>query len=121
MRFLMLAFALTLCGLIVAAIAALIAARIMEGRTTGLGHLAAVIGSMVVGYPVGVSTGVVATRYLAHWRGSVVRGILGAVLGAVFVIVAAEPLQLNVETDLLLLTYAACITIFATVGLMSRT
>jgi len=92
----------------------------MEGRTTGIGDIVAVVVSMLAGFPLGVCAGLVALRRVLHWPGNLVRGIIGAVLGAVFVMLAAEPLRLNADTDLLLVTYALCITVFATAGFVSR-
>jgi len=110
---------LILCGAAVAT-AALVSARVMEGRATGIGDLVAVIVSMLVGYSVGVCAGGVTLRRLLRWDGSDARGAIGAVLGAVLVMVAAEPLRLNAESDVLLVTYALCIAVFAAVGFQSR-
>jgi len=92
----------------------------MEGRTTGIGDIVAVVVSMLAGLPLGACAGVVVLRRVFRWPGGLVRGVVGAFLGAVFVMLAAEPLRLNADTDLLLVTYALCITVFATVGFVSR-
>jgi len=76
--------------------------------------------SMLVGFPLCVCAGLVVLRRVLRWSGSLVRGIAGAVIGALFVMLAAEPLRLNANSELLLATYALCITVFATVGYTSR-
>ena len=101
-------------------LSALIAAQIMKGRTTGIGDLVAVIVSVLIGFPVGVSAGLAVLKHVLRWPGSLLRGVVGAVLGALFVMLAAEPLRLNAESELLLLTYALCIVVFAVVGFVSR-
>lgn len=108
------------CGVAVAAAGALVAARIMEGRTTGIGDIVAVVVTMLAGFPLGVCVGMAVLRRVVRWPGNLVRGIVGAFLGAVFVMLAAEPLRLNADTELLLVTYALCIAVFATVGFVSR-
>jgi hypothetical protein len=119
-RFMAVVAACGVCGVAVAAGGALVAARIMEGRTTGIGDIVAVVVSLLAGFPLGVCAGLVVLRRVARWPGNLARGIVGAFLGAVFVMLAAEPLRLNADTNLLLVTYALCITVFATVGFVSR-
>lgn len=113
-------FVTAVCGVAMAALGALLAARIMEGRTTGIGDIVAVVVSMLAGFPLGVCVGMAVLRRVVRWPGNLARGIVGAFLGSVFVMLAAEPLRLNANTELLLVTYALCITVFATVGFVSR-
>ncbi len=113
-------FVTAVCGVAMAALGALLAARIMEGRTTGIGDIVAVVVSMLTGFPLGVCVGMAMLKGVVRWPGNLARGIVGAFLGAVFVMLAAEPLRLNANTELLLVTYALCITVFATVGFVSR-
>ncbi len=120
LRYLAVWCVITACGAALAALGAFLAARIMEGRTTGIGDIVAVVVSMLAGLPLGACAGVVVLRRVFRWPGGLVRGVVGAFLGAVFVMLAAEPLRLNADTDLLLVTYALCITVFATVGFVSR-
>jgi len=120
LRFLSVWFVTVVCGAAVAAGGALLAARIMEGTTTGIGDIVAVVVSLLVGFPLGACAGIAVLRRALRWPGSLVRGVVGAVLGAMFVVLAAEPLRLNADTDFLLLTYTLCVTVFATFGYMAR-
>ena len=97
-----------LAGLALGGAAGLIGARMFAGASAGWGDLIAAIIGAIIGYTVGVSLGVyligrwlngragIATRRRAYWL-----ALLGSVLGAALVLLAAEPLQLNSNTAVL--------------------
>ncbi len=108
------------CGTGFSALAALVAAQLIQGRGNGFGDLIAVLAAMLLAFPAGVSVGVVVSARLARWPGRILPGVIGTVLGAVFVVASAEPLRLNTQSELLFLTYALCISVFAAVGFTAR-
>ena len=91
-----------LFGIALGGLAGLIGARLFAGVSDGWGDLIAAIIGAIIGYTVGVSLGVyligrwlngragIATRRRAYWL-----ALLGSVLGAALVLLAAEPLHLN--------------------------
>jgi len=111
-----LALGIGLVGAGVAALAALVAARAMEGRTTGFGGIVAVLASLLIGYPAGTCIGILLAKRVFHQRGSLWLGFGGVVVGAVLTMIMAEPLQLNVNTSLLMATYACSVAILGAVG-----
>lgn len=105
-----------MCGALVAAASSLVAAHFMKGRAGGFGDLAALVLGLTLGYLGGVGLGVVLARRVLRQDGSTAGGMVGAVLGALFVLLTAEPLRLNAESGVLLVTYALCVAVFAAVG-----
>ena len=97
-----------LFGLALDGAAGLIGARLFAGASDGWGDLIAAIIGAIIGYTVGVSLGVyligrwlngragIATRRRVYWL-----ALLGSVLGAALVLLAAEPLHLNSNTAVL--------------------
>lgn len=86
----------------------LLGARVFAGANGGWGDLIAAILGAMIGYTIGVSLGVdlvgrwlnrragFSTRRSAYWL-----ALLGSVLGAALVLLAAEPLRLNQNTAVL--------------------
>jgi len=111
-----LALGIGLVGAGIAALTALVAAKAMEGRTTGFGGIVAVLSSLLIGYPAGTCIGILLARRVFHQAGSLWLGFGGVVLGAVLTMVLAEPLQLNLNTGLLMTTYACSVAILGSVG-----
>jgi hypothetical protein len=110
-----------LVGLALGGAAGLIGARLFAGTSDGWGDLiAAIIGAMI-GYTTGVSLGVYVIGKWLGWRGGYWRALLGGVIGAVLVLLAAEPLHLNQNTAVLQIFLIALPPIGATLGFnMSR-
>ena len=116
MKVAVLALGIGLVGAGVAALAALVAARAMEGRTTGFGGIVAVLSSLLIGYPAGTCIGLLLARRVFRQRGSLWLGFGGVVVGAVLTMVMAEPLHLNLNTGLLIATYACSAAILGSLG-----
>jgi hypothetical protein len=106
-----------LFGLALGGGAGLVGARLFAGASSGWGDLiAAVIGAMI-GYTIGVSIGV---YLIGRWLGSrsgYWRALLGGIIGAALVLLAAEPLHLNQNTAVLQTFLIALPPIAATLGL----
>jgi hypothetical protein len=111
----------TLFGLALGGAAGLIGARLFAGASGGWGDLiAAIIGAMI-GYTIGVSLGVYVIGKRLGGRGGYWRALLGGVIGALLVLLAAEPLHLNQNTAVLQIFLIALPPIGATLGFnMSR-
>ncbi|MEO7910247.1 MAG: hypothetical protein ABIV47_11410 [Roseiflexaceae bacterium] len=90
-----------LCGIVLGGAAGLIGARLFAGASDGWSDLIAALGGTIIGYTVGVSLGVYVIGRRLLGRGSYWRTLLGALIGAVLVLLAAEPLHLNQSTALL--------------------
>lgn len=115
-----LALEIGLVGAGIAALAAFVAAKAMEGRATMIGDIVAVTLSLLFGYPAGACIGLIFARRFLRQRGSLVLGVGGVVIGAVLTMVLAEPLHLNVNTSLLMTTYACSVAILGSVGYRFR-
>ena len=109
-----------LFGVALGGAAGLISARLFAGASDGWGDLiAAIIGAMI-GYTIGVSLGVYLIGNQLGGRGGYWRALLGGVIGAVLVLLAAEPLHLNQNTAVLQTFLIALPPIGATLGFNMR-
>lgn len=109
-----------LFGVALGGAAGLISARLFAGASDGWGDLiAAIIGAMI-GYTIGVSLGVYVIGNQLGGRGGYWRALLGGVIGAVLVLLAAEPLRLNQNTAVLQTFLIALPPIGATLGFNMR-
>ena len=110
------ALVMALVGAGIAALAALVAAQMMKGRTTGIGDIVAVVLSLMFGYPAGACIGLLLARRFLRQQGSLLFGIGGAIIGAVLTMVMAEPLHLNLESGVMIATYVCNVAILGAVG-----
>jgi hypothetical protein len=93
--------AIAIIGIIFGFLAALIGSQILGDEVGGFGGLVGALAGMVIGYPIGVVIGIFFINKVLHYRGSILMGIIGAVLGGVLPVALAEPLGLNNNPDLL--------------------
>jgi len=84
-----------LCGLALGGTLGLIGARLFANASNGWGDLIAAIVGAMIGYTIGVSIGVYAIGRRVGSGGRYWRALLGSVMGAALVLLAAEPLHLN--------------------------
>jgi hypothetical protein len=84
-----------LFGVALGGAAGLIGARLFAGASSGWGDLIAAIVGAMIGYTIGVSLGVYVIGRRLGGRNAYWRVLLGSVLGAGLVLLAAEPLHLN--------------------------
>jgi len=97
-------------------IAALIGVLIMQGRLFGFGGLAGALGGIIIGYPVGVIIGIVVIKRVFHYQGSIWLGIVGVVLGGAITIGLAEPLNLNLNPNVLFTVFFLLVPVLCTAG-----
>jgi hypothetical protein len=88
-------------GFVVAVPGLLIGARV-GNSFGGFGDLVGAIAGMIFGYPLGVALGVLVFSRVFKFPGSPWLGALGAVLGMAVVLILAEPLNLNNNSNLML-------------------
>jgi hypothetical protein len=75
---------------------------------------------MVLGYPLGVVLGIWVYSRVFRYPGSIWLGLLGAVGGIVLVFGLAEPLNLNVNSDVMLGSYFIFTALLATWGFHAK-
>jgi hypothetical protein len=90
-----------LVGIALGLLAAVIGIAIQSGEGD-FKTLAAGLGGMVVGYPIGVILGILLINKFLHYRGSLLFGASGSLLGAVFNYARVEYLNLDLSLNLLL-------------------
>ena len=90
-----------LVGFVFGLIAAFIGASIFQGDSGGFGSPVGALAGMIIGYPIGVMIGIFVISKLLRYRGSLLLGVVGSILGVVIPIGLAELLDLNANPDLL--------------------
>ena len=93
--------AIAIIGAIFGFLAALIGAQLLQDGADGFGGLVGALAGMVIGYPIGVAIGILIINKLIRYRGSLLFGAIGSIIGVVFIIGLAEPLGINNNPDLL--------------------
>ena len=111
---------LGIIGIAFGLIGVLIGGKVLGGNSVGFASLGLAIGGIIVGYPTGIIVGIVLIRKVLHQRGSLLLGFLGSVIGVVVIMVLAEPLHLNSNTNLLLGTFLVIVPVFCLVGFYLR-
>ncbi len=84
--------------------------------SVGFGALGLAIGGVIIGYPTGIIVGIIAIKKFLHQRGSLLFAILGSIIGAVIVMLLAEPLNLNSNTNLLFGVFFLSVPVFCLAG-----
>jgi len=108
--------AIAIIGVIFGFLAALIGSQILGDGGGGFGGLVGALAGMVIGYPIGVVIGIFFINKVLHYRGSILMGIIGAVLGGVLPVALAELLGLNNNTDLLWALILLLPSLFGAIG-----
>jgi hypothetical protein len=93
--------AIAIIGAIFGFLAALIGAQLLQDGAAGFGGLVGALAGMVIGYPTGVAIGIFLINKVIRYRGSLLFGAIGSIIGVVFTIGLAEPLGINNNPDLL--------------------
>ena len=93
--------AIAIIGAIFGFLAALIGAQLLQDGAAGFGGLVGALAGMVIGYPIGVAIGILLINKLIRYRGSLLFGAIGSIIGVVFIIGLAKPLGINNNPDLL--------------------
>ncbi|MFC1871658.1 hypothetical protein ACFLYF_04585 [Chloroflexota bacterium] len=115
-KFVLMIFGLGAIGIAFGVIGALIGGRVLGADSVGFGALGLAIGGIIIGYPAGIIVGIVLIRKALHQQGSLLIGIVGSIIGAVVVMVLAEPLHLNSNTNLLFGTFLVIVPVFCLIG-----
>ena len=119
-KFIKITLGTAIAGILLGVIAVLAIALVMKGEFVGFGALGLALGGILVGYPVGVITGIVLAKKVFHCRGSLPLGILGSVLGAVITVAAAEPLNLNATAGILFTVFFVSVPVLCTFGFLLK-
>ena len=120
LKYILMTLGLGIIGIAFGAIGAFIGGRLLGANSVGFGALGLAIEGIIVGYPAGIIVGIVLIRKVLHQKGSLLLGIVGSIIGAVIVMVLAEPLHLNSNTNLLFGTFLVIIPIFCLIGFYLR-
>jgi hypothetical protein len=108
------------CGIVIGFTGAFIGARLMQDELFGFGSLAGSAAGMMIGYPIGVIAGLILVNRLLHYKGSLVLGALGSALGAGLTVGLAEPLHINLDPNILFITFFLMVPVLATTGYIMR-
>jgi hypothetical protein len=103
-------------GFIFGLIGAFIGAAMFRGELFGFGDLAGALAGIIIGYPIGVIAGIFLVSRVARYRGSVVLGFTGSILGGVLTMGLAEPLNLNINANLLFALFFIAPPLLGTIG-----
>lgn len=115
-RFIAQAIGVGIVGIIVGIACTLAGAFIMKGELSGFGGLAGALMGFIIGYPLGVIIGIVLINKVLHYRGSLLLGVIGSILGAFLTIGLAEPLHLNLNSNILFGTFFLSVPLLGVIG-----
>ena len=105
-----------LIGMVFSVIAALLLGNLMKEEGAGFGALIGGMLGFVVGYPIGVMAGILVFKKLLKRPGSLLFGFIGCILGVVLTIGLAEPLNLNIDPNLLFAFFFLLVPAMGTIG-----
>ena len=106
---------IALVGFALGLLAAVIGATILGGDGD-FGALGGALGGLAIGYPIGVIFGILLVNKFLHYRGSLLLGVIGSLLGAAFNYVLVEYLDLDLNMSLLLAIVLLVPAILGTAG-----
>ncbi len=115
-RFVLMALGLAVLGIAFGVIGALIGGRVLGSDSVGFGALGLAIAGIIIGYPAGIIVGIISIKKFLHQQGSLLFAILGSIIGAVIIMLLAEPLNLNSNTNLLFGVFFLSVPVFCLVG-----
>ena len=115
-RFVGMVIGIGIVGIIVGIAGALTGAFIMKGQLFGFGDLAGALMGLIVGYPIGVMVGIILINKVLHYRGSLLFGVIGSILGAFLTMGLAEPLNLNLNPNILFGVFFLSVPLLCTIG-----
>jgi len=118
-KFIKITLGTAIVGILIGLIAVLIVSLLMK-ESVGFGALGLALAGALVGYPVGVIVGIILAKKFFHYRGSLLLGILGSVLGAVITLAATEPLNLNANPNVLFAVFFLSVPILCTTGFLLK-
>ena len=119
-RFVSQTIGVAIVGIIVGMAGGLIGSFIMRGELFGFGDLAGALMGLIVGYPLGVIAGIILVNKVFRYDGSLLLGIIGSILGAFLTIGLAEPLNLNINPNLLVTVFLLSVPLLGIIGFHLR-
>ncbi len=118
-KFIKITLGTAIVGISLGLIAVLLVSLFMK-ESVGFAALGLALGGVLVGYPVGVIIGIILTKKVFHYRGSLLLGILGSVLGIVITVAGAEPLNLNTNPNILFAVFFLSVPVLCTTGFLLK-
>jgi hypothetical protein len=106
----------TVTGFIFGIIGAFIGSAMLRGELSGFGELTGALTGIIIGYPIGVILGIFLVSRVARYRGSLALGFTGSILGGILTMGLAEPLNMNINANLLFALFFIAPPLFATIG-----
>ncbi|MDV2989019.1 MAG: hypothetical protein P3T54_02485 [Dehalogenimonas sp.] len=104
-------------GFLIAIPGIVLGAALVSGNDAGgFGDLVGGIMGMVFGYPLGAVLGIWIYGRVFKYPGSIWLALAGAVMGVVLIFGLAEPLNLNADSNVLLLSYFTVTVVLASWG-----
>ena len=118
-KFIKITLGTAIVGISLGLIAVLLVSLFMK-ESVGFAALGLALAGVLVGYPVGVIVGIILTKKVFHYRGSLLLGILGSILGVVITMAAAEPLNLNTNPNILFAVFFLSVPVLCTTGFLLK-
>lgn len=115
-NFVIMTIGLGIVGIVFGVVGALIGGTIVGSDSVGFAALGLAIGGVIIGYPAGIIVGIISIKRIFHQQGSIALGISGSIVGAVVIMVLAEPLNLNSDPNILFGVFLLGVPIFCLVG-----
>lgn len=104
-------------GFLIAIPGIVIGAALVSGNDAGgFGDLVGGILGMVLGYPLGAVLGIWLYGRIFKYPGSIWLALAGSIMGVVLIFGLAEPLNLNADSNLLLVSYFTLTVVLASWG-----
>lgn len=108
-------------GFMIAIPGILIGSRVLADNSLGgFEDLVGALMGMVIGYPIGVVLGILVFSKVYKYRGTIWLAVLGAIIGPLIILGLAEPLNLNVNPDVLLGSYFLVTALLSSAGFHLR-
>ena len=104
------------CGVIAGLAGALIGAFVLRGQLLGFGGFIGAMAGMVAGYPLGVIAGLIVSGRLVRHYGSLLFGIIGALLGLVLSAGLTELLNLHDSPTVFIVMFFLTIPVLSEAG-----
>ena len=119
-KFVFMAIGLGIVGIVFGVVGALIGGTIVGSDSVGFAALGLAIGGIIIGYPAGIIVGIISIKRVFHQQGSILFGMLGSIIGAVVIMVLAEPLNLNSNSGLLFGAFFLSVPVFCLGGFLLK-
>jgi len=118
-KFIKITLGTAIVGILLAVIAVLAVSLLMKD-SVGFAALGLAIGGLLAGYPVGVIIGIILTKKVFHYRGSLPLGILGSVIGVIITVAGAESLNLNASPTILFAVFFVSVPVLCAFGFLLK-